>query len=106
WRFGWRNSQMNEQWKEGRQFHALALTGGGYRGLFTARALQVIEEHIQQPIGSRFDLICGTSIGGIIALAVAFEVPMNRVVKLFEEEGEHIFPPHEAPRGSIGRIAE
>lgn len=97
---------MNEQWKEGRQFHALALTGGGYRGLFTARALQVIEEHIQQPIGSRFDLICGTSIGGIIALAIAFEVPMSRVVKLFEEEGEHIFPPHKVAQGSIGRISD
>jgi patatin-like phospholipase/acyl hydrolase len=96
---------MHEQWKEGRQFHALALTGGGYRGLFTARALQVIEEHIQQPIGSRFDLICGASIGGVIALAIAFEVPMSRVVKLFEEEGENIFPPHKVSRNAIGRIA-
>jgi patatin-like phospholipase/acyl hydrolase len=57
-------------WTPERPFQALALTGGGYRGLFTARALQVIEEHIKEPIGRRFDLVCGTSIGGIVALAV------------------------------------
>ena len=68
-------------WTKDRPFQALALTGGGYRGLFTARALQEMEDHIGEPIGRRFDLSYGTSIGGIIALAVAFEVPMQKVVQ-------------------------
>jgi predicted acylesterase/phospholipase RssA len=72
-------------------FQALALAGGGYRGLFAARALQVIEDHIQAPIATRFDLVTGTSIGGIIALAAAYEVPISHVVSTFERYGEDIF---------------
>jgi len=84
-------------WSADRPFQSLALAGGGFRGLFTARVLQVIEEHTKNPVGKYFDLACGTSIGGIVALAVAFEVPMAKVVKVFQEEGMNIFPPHEPP---------
>ncbi len=90
-------------WTESQPFQALALTGGGYRGLFTARALQEMEDHIGEPIGRRFDLSYGTSIGGIIALAVAFEVPMKNVVQAFEQSGEKIFPPRVKPTGKIGK---
>lgn len=79
-------------WSAERPFQALTLTGGGFRGLFTARVLQRIEEHIDRPIGGLFDLTCGTSIGGIIALAIAYEIPISKVVKMFEEMGEVIFP--------------
>lgn len=40
-------------WTKERPFQALALTGGGYRGLFTARALQEMEDHIGEPIGRK-----------------------------------------------------
>lgn len=73
------------------RFQILSLSGGGYRGLFTARILADLEEHIDAPIASRFDLIAGTSIGGILALALALEVPARRMVTLFEEHGEDIF---------------
>lgn len=88
-------------WTVEQPFQALALTGGGYRGLFTAKVLAVIEEHLQKPIGQCFDLTCGTSIGGIVALAVAFEVPMARVVQVFLEHGAKIFPIHEPPEGKL-----
>lgn len=88
-------------WTVDQPFQALALTGGGYRGLFTAKALAVIEDHLQKPIGQCFDLTCGTSIGGIVALAVAFEVPMARVVQVFLEHGAKIFPIHEPPEGKL-----
>ncbi|RUL65799.1 patatin [Dyella dinghuensis] len=74
-------------------FHILALSGGGYRGLYTAHVLERLEEETGRPIGQCFDLIAGTSIGGIIALAIAFEVPMRRVVETFKEDGQTIFPP-------------
>ena len=90
-------------WTKDRPFQALALTGGGYRGLFTARALQEMEDHVGEPIGRRFDLSYGTSIGGIIALAVAFEVPMKKVVQAFEQSGEKIFPPRVKPTGKFGK---
>ena len=90
-------------WTKDRPFQALALTGGGYRGLFTARALQEMEDHVGEPIGRRFDLSYGTSIGGIIALAVAFEVPMQKVVEAFEKSGETIFPPREKPTSRVAK---
>lgn len=90
-------------WTKDRPFQALALTGGGYRGLFTARALQEMEAHVGEPIGRRFDLSYGTSIGGIIALAVAFEVPMQKVVDAFENLGETIFPPREKPTTRVAK---
>lgn len=90
-------------WTNETPFQALSLTGGGYRGLFTARSLQVIEEHVGVPIGQRFDLTCGTSIGGIVALAVAFEVPMKQVVEVFERYGAAIFPPHDPPSTKVGK---
>src|SRR5687767_9758311 len=43
-------------------FQILSLSGGGYRGLFTARILADLEERIGAPIATRFDLIAGTSI--------------------------------------------
>ena len=93
-------------WSEETTFQALALSGGGYRGLFTARALQVIEDELKAPIGRNFDLTFGTSIGGIVALAVAFEVPMSKVVSVFTEYGENIFPLHTPPSSGIGQLMD
>jgi patatin-like phospholipase/acyl hydrolase len=87
------------KWSVEQPFQALALTGGGFRGLFAAQALQCMEEHIDHPVGRHFDLTCGTSIGGIVALAVAFEVPMKKVVEIFTNLGPTIFPLHTAPEG-------
>lgn len=90
-------------WSAARPFQSLALTGGGFRGLFTASVLQAIEEHVGEPIGRRFDLTSGTSIGGIVALAVAFEVPMKDVVDVFVKYGSEIFPLHDAPATVWGK---
>ncbi len=92
------------EWNKDAPFQALALTGGGFRGLFTARALQTIEEYVGGRIGRHFDLTCGTSIGGIVALAVAFEVPMKAVVEVFESHGLDIFPEHEPPSTKLGKL--
>lgn len=73
------------------RFQILALSGGGYRGLFTAKILADLEQHIGEPIATRFDLIAGTSIGGILGLAIALEIPAERMVTLFEKHGEEIF---------------
>lgn len=91
----------NSNWSVDQPFQALALTGGGFRGLFAAQALQCMEEHIDHPIGRHFDISCGTSIGGIVALAVAFEVPMKKVVDVFSDLGATIFPPHTPPEGKL-----
>lgn len=84
-----------------RSVQVLALTGGGFRGLYTAHVLERLERAAGRPIGSCFDLIAGTSIGGILALAVAFEVPMREVVRVFCEHGGQIFPPKPWYAGSF-----
>ena len=69
----------------------LALSGGGYRGLYTAKLISLIEKHTKRPFASHFDLIAGTSIGGILALALAREIPAEKMVELFEKRGSAIF---------------
>jgi len=69
----------------------LALSGGGYRGLYTVRVLQRVEEHIGKPLGDHFDLITGTSIGGIIALGIAAGIPLKEIERIFIEKGGIIF---------------
>lgn len=76
---------------ETKPFQILALSGGGYRGLYTAQVLADLEEEFGSPIGQRFDLITGTSVGGIIAIAIALEIPMQKVVELFVQHGHEIF---------------
>ena len=73
----------------------LSLSGGGYRGLFTARLLSQIEamdEYGGEPIGRRFDVIVGTSVGGLIAAALALDISARDVYDLLVEWGPSIFP--------------
>jgi len=73
------------------RFQILALSGGGFRGLFTAKILADLEQHAGAPVARSFDLLAGTSIGGILALALACEVPAQKMVELFEKHGTEIF---------------
>lgn len=80
------------------EFHILALSGGGYKGLFTAEIINLIEERTGKPFGVHFDLICGTSVGGILALALATrEIHAKEIVDTLVEEGPSIFP-HYPPK--------
>lgn len=73
-------------------FNILCLSGGGFLGLYTASVLAKIEEECGQPLHRKFDLIAGTSIGGILALAIASgKHSMADVVKLMVESGPKIF---------------
>jgi hypothetical protein len=72
-------------------YHVLALSGGGYRGLYTATVLAELERALGTPIVSHFDLICGTSAGGMLALGLAAEIPASELKALFEDEGSRIF---------------
>lgn len=73
-------------------FQILALSGGGYLGLFSAHILAQLEEQAERPLGRCFDLICGTSIGGILGLGLANEVPAAKILQAFESRGPEIFP--------------
>jgi len=46
--------------------------------------------------------VCGTSIGGIIAILLGLEVPLSLIKKTFQSKKYEIFP----PKGKIGKIFE
>ena len=77
-------------------FRILALDGGGIRGVFTASFLATLEDLSERRIGDCFDLVVGTSTGGIIAIATAFGIPARTILDLYVERGPRIFG---RPRG-------
>src|SRR6266487_1961767 len=74
------------------RFHILSLDGGGLKGLFTASFLHSWERDTQRRIIDQFDLIVGTSTGGIIALALGLGFSTEKIVQFYREEAETIFP--------------
>jgi predicted acylesterase/phospholipase RssA len=90
----------------GKTVRVLSLAGGGFLGLYTAAVLEGLEARLGEPLGRRFDLIAGTSIGGLLALALAFEVPMARLVRLFVERGPEVFSSRGLPDGAMSRLVD
>jgi patatin-like phospholipase/acyl hydrolase len=72
-------------------FQILALSGGGYLGLYTADILARLEDKAGRPLAQCFDLIAGTSVGGILAIGLALERPAATMRNVFEQRGEAIF---------------
>jgi patatin-like phospholipase/acyl hydrolase len=70
----------------------LSIDGGGIKGIFPAKFLALIEEEIGEgQIHKHFDLISGTSTGGIIALALSLGIPAKRILKLYKDNADIIF---------------
>lgn len=80
------------------RFQILSLSGGGYKGLYTALFLAELEEHYATKIYKHFDLVAGTSIGGIIALGLAKGTSAREISGHLLASGEKIFQPLEKPR--------
>ena len=78
-------------------FKVLSIDGGGIRGIIPAMVLAEIEERTKKPIAQTFDLIAGTSTGGILALGLAMPGDGGRrytageLIELYENEGASIF---------------
>lgn len=69
----------------------LALSGGGYRGFFSAAVLARLERELGGPVHKCFDFIAGTSIGGIVACALATGIGAEVVLNAMADSGETIF---------------
>ena len=78
-------------------FRILALSGGGYLGLYSVRLLARLEAVAGRPIAQSFDLICGASAGAIAALALSLEIPAADIERVFVEHGPSIFPQIKGP---------
>ena len=81
------------------RFQILALSGGGVRGLYTISILAQLEEVLAEKhnddsynIAQHFDLIAGTSIGGILALGLASGMNARKLCRVLDENRQQIFP--------------
>lgn len=74
------------------RFQILSLDGGGIKGLFSAAVLAAIEEDLNTNVVDHFDLITGTSTGGIIALGLAIGMRPREIVEFYLSKGPAIFP--------------
>lgn len=82
-------------------FKILSIDGGGIRGVIPAKMLAVLEEELKrngkaERICDYFDLICGTSTGGIIAIGLALGMPASEILSLYRDNARKIFP-HQWP---------
>lgn len=84
-------------------FRVLCLSGGGFKGLFSSRVLEHVERHTGRLIADSFELIAGTSVGAIIALAAAARVDMKTLTTRLQELGPRVFSGHEHSVGLIGK---
>lgn len=82
-------------WPKGQPFRILSLDGGGIKGIFPAALLSIWEQRYRdgRSIGECFDLISGTSTGGILALGLGAGKTAGEMLKMYMEEGKFIFPP-------------
>ena len=76
----------------------LSIDGGGIRGIIPAMVIAHLERQTGKPACELFDLIVGTSTGGILALGLSLQDPAGqpllaakRMVALYERHGAEIF---------------
>ncbi|MBI9083876.1 MAG: patatin-like phospholipase family protein [Desulfobacterales bacterium] len=74
------------------RFQILALDGGGIKGMFSAAVLAHLEDDLGIRLVNHFDLITGTSTGGIIALGLGLGMRPREILKFYVEHGPAIFP--------------
>ena len=74
-----------------KRFQILALDGGGIKGLFSAAVLMCVEKNLNTNVVDHFDLIVGTSTGGIIALALGIGLKPRDIVEYYQKWGAKIF---------------
>lgn len=82
-----------------RPLRVLSIDGGGMRGLYSATYLSVLAVEAAKrrgvkelDVGKAFNLIVGTSTGGIIACALAAGIALKRVAAVYRQRGKAVFP--------------
>ncbi|BAH93955.1 Os07g0520900, partial [Oryza sativa Japonica Group] len=70
----------------------LSMDGGGMKGLATVQILKQIEQGTGKRIHEMFDLICGTSTGGMLAMALGVkQMTLDQCEEIYTKLGKLVF---------------
>jgi predicted acylesterase/phospholipase RssA len=70
---------------------ALAVDGGGIKGVIVSRAIAILEEHLQRPAFEVFRLLVGTSTGAIVTAGISTGLFGEELHNLYCDLGPKIF---------------
>lgn len=91
----------------GKKFRILSIDGGGLRGIIPVMVLKEIERRTGEKIINLFDLISGTSTGGLIACGITVsddginpKYSLQQIEDMYITRGKDIFP----QRNAIGKV--
>src|SRR4051794_25268827 len=94
------------------QLRVLSLDGGGMRGVYSAEYFAALSDAFAKKrnvamldLGGAFDLVVGTSTGAILACGIAAGVPLRKIVSLYRDHGQEIFP-KKIPDSSLGVLLD
>jgi len=77
-------------------YRVLVIEGGGILGYYEATLLYELNKYFggdeDNDIGSSFNMICGTSTGGILASGLAKGITLGDIKRLYKENASSIFP--------------
>ena len=98
------------EYKSDNMIKVLSLDGGGLRGIITGKILQRLEELTERPISDSFDVIAGTSTGGMLALGLSVpgkdgkpKYTATEISKIYELNADRIFTPNWFSFGGLAR---
>lgn len=89
---------------ESQVFKVLSIDGGGIKGLYSARVLEHFEDRFNCHISDYFDMICGTSTGGLLALGLSLNIPASLISNLYYRRGKQIFPQQNSFLSSLKQL--
>ena len=86
-----------------RKLRVLSIDGGGLRGVIPLQVIRYIESITGKPIHKIFDVVAGTSTGGLLTCALLVEdtnnriggqrlYTLDRIEEIYTVEGKEIFP--------------
>jgi patatin-like phospholipase/acyl hydrolase len=95
-----------QPWPADRPFRILSIDGGGICGVLPASILAEIEGRFLggASVASHFDLITGTSTGGLIALGLGAGMTASRLSDFYIERGGTIFPSAQGVSAPVKRL--
>jgi patatin-like phospholipase/acyl hydrolase len=102
--------------EERKKLKILSIDGGGLRGLVPLQIIKHIETITGEEIHKSFDLIAGTSTGGLLACALTFpdfegidgdkrKYSLDDIEKIYTKKGSEIFPKTNKVRNLISWIS-